>query len=74
MKITFEKLESGDYYNPEENVHYHKQKRLSRAIQTYLSEKKIPENQVYQVDVGAVFLDFSRRRARIRITEDIELA
>ncbi|MBI4114674.1 MAG: YraN family protein [Candidatus Niyogibacteria bacterium] len=74
MKLGFEKLESGDYYNPEENVHYYKQKRLARAIQIYLVQKKIPENQECQVDVAAVFLDFRRRRARIRITQDIDLA
>lgn len=74
LRIDFDRLEKGDFYNPEENVHYWKQKRLSRAIQTYLAQRKIPEEQEYQVDIAAVFLDFGRRRARIRITEDIELA
>lgn len=58
---------------PEENVHSWKQKRLGRAIRTYLAEKKISEEKEWQVDVMAVFLDFKTHRAKIRITEDILL-
>jgi len=60
-------------YQPEENVHSWKIKRLGRAIQTYLLEKKVSHETEWQLDVIAVFLDFSVRKARIRITENIIL-
>ncbi len=60
-------------HQPEENVHLWKQKRLARAIRTYLLEKKIPEETEWQLDVMAIFLDFKTRRAKVRITENIIL-
>lgn len=61
---------SGDYF-PEENVHFWKQRRMARAIQTYLLEKHVPEDQEWQIDIMAVFLDFSQRYATIRYTDDV---
>ncbi len=60
-------------HQPEENVHLWKQKRLARAIRTYLLEKKIPEETEWQLDVMAIFLDFKTRRAKVRITENVIL-
>ena len=58
---------------PEENVHPWKLKRLGRAIQTYLLEKKVSDETEWQLDVMAVFLDFKTRKARIRTTENVIL-
>jgi putative endonuclease len=60
-------------FAPEENVHPWKQKRLTRVIQTYLLDKKIPDNIEWQIDVMAVFLDFAKRTAKIRMTENVIL-
>lgn len=60
-------------HNPEENVHPWKQKRLARAIQTYLLEKKIPEETEWQIDILAIFLDFKTKKAKIRMTENVIL-
>lgn len=60
-------------YQPEENMHLWKRKRLARIINTYLADKKVPETIDWQVDVAAVFLDFKTRRAKIRIIENIIL-
>lgn len=70
-------------YQPEDNVHPWKLKRLSRVIQTYLLSKKVSdlpsevltkEGEIrWQVDIMAVFLDFNTRKAKIRVTEDIGL-
>jgi len=60
-------------YQPEENVHSWKQKRLKRAIQTYLLEKKVPEETEWQIDIMAIFLDFKTKRAKIRMTENVIL-
>jgi putative endonuclease len=56
-------------YQPEDNVHPWKLKRLHRAIQTYLLEKNL-ENE-WQLDVMAVFLDMKTRKAKVRITENV---
>lgn len=60
-------------YDPEENIHPRKRKRLSRAIQTYLLEKKVSDETEWQIDSLAVFLDFKTRRAKIRMIENIIL-
>ena len=60
-------------YQPEENMHFWKRKRLTKAIQIYLSEKKVSYETEWQVDVVAVFLDFKARRAKIRVTENVIL-
>lgn len=60
-------------YLPEENIHPWKRKRLGRAIQTYLLEKKISEDLEWQTDSLAVFLDFKTRKAKFRFLENIIL-
>ena len=62
-----------DNYEPEENVHPWKLKRLSRVIQTYLLSKKVPDETEWQLDILAVFLDFKTRKARFRLTENVIL-
>jgi putative endonuclease len=60
-------------YRPEENVHPAKLKRLHRAIQTYLLDHKVPEDTAWQLDVACVYLDFSTRKARVEILENVIL-
>jgi len=62
---------NNDEYEPEENVHYWKQKRLSRAIQTYLMERRVPENQEWQIDIITVKLDFFDKKAIIYHIENV---
>ena len=59
-----------DSFEPEENVHPKKLKRMSRIIQTYLIEKNIEEGK-WQFDVLAVFLDMKNRQARVRVTGNV---
>lgn len=61
-----------DDYQPEENVHPQKLKRLSRTVQTYLLEKGL-EDAPWQFDVLAVFLDERNKQAKVRVTEDVIL-
>lgn len=61
-----------DSYQPEENVHPAKLKRLGRTIQTYLLEKDLEDGE-WQFDVLAVFLDVKNKQARVRFTEDVVL-
>jgi len=50
-------LEAVDFYRPEDNLHYHKLKRLGRVIETYLLDKDVAEDIDYQIDSLAVYLD-----------------
>jgi len=59
-------------YNPEENVHIWKRKRLYRAIQSYILEKRY-DNLEWRCDVVAVFLNLKDKTAKIRYTENIVL-
>jgi len=56
---------------PEERIHEQKQKRLARAIQTYLSEKHVSRETYWQIDTIAVFLDLNNKDARIRFMDNI---
>jgi putative endonuclease len=60
-------------YRPEENMHPAKIKRLHRAIQTYLLERKVPESRPWQLDLACAFLDFSTHKARVELLENIVL-
>lgn len=60
-------------FMPEENVTYNKQKRLSRAIRTYLVERRLKDDQEYQIDIMAILLDLRDKKAMIRYTEDVVL-
>jgi|SRR3989344_664145 len=60
-------------YRPEENVSPTKLKRLHRAIRTYLLDRKVPDSREWRVDVACVYLDFSTRKAKVEILENIIL-
>lgn len=64
---------SNPNFHPEDAVRAWKKKRMSRAIRTYLLDRKIPDETEFQIDIAAVFLDFTRRRARIRMLENVIL-
>ena len=57
-------------YRPEENVHPQKLKRLARAIQTYILEKRL-DNMDWQLDIITVKIDKTNRKARVEMLENI---
>jgi putative endonuclease len=57
-------------YRPEDNVHPQKLKRLSRAIQTYILERRL-DNMDWQLDIAIVRIDQTNRKARVEILENI---
>jgi putative endonuclease len=59
-----------DWFRPEDNMHPWKLKRLSRAIQTYLLEKRLDDVD-WQLDVVTVKIDEKRRVARVEMIENI---
>jgi len=60
-------------YNPEDNMHPWKLKRLSRVIQTYLLSKNVDDDLEWQVDLLVVYLDLKNKRARVKVVSDIIL-
>lgn len=60
-----------DSYEPEDNIHPWKIKRLSRAINTYLLEKKIDDESDWQVDSISVYLNSRGELLKIDHLEDI---
>lgn len=66
-------LHETEDYNPEDNMHPWKLKRMSRTIQTYLLNKKIDEEKEWQIDLLVVFLDMKNKKARIKVVSDIVL-
>ncbi len=64
--------ETNDIYNPEDNMHPWKLKRLSRTIQTYLLHKNLDEKK-WQVDLLVVFLDLKNKKAGVKVVSDIIL-
>lgn len=63
-----------DTYDPLENVHMWKRRRFAKAIETYLAEKNVSRETNFQINAGAVFLDFKNKKAKIRVIEDIDLS
>ena len=68
---TFEapRLRSGQDYRPENNMHPWKLRRLSRAMQTYLLERKLDCD--WQLDLVTVKIDQESRKARVEIIENV---
>jgi putative endonuclease len=58
-----------DGYRPEEQVHPMKMKKIARTAELYMANRGGEED--YQIDVVAVFLDFSHRHARCRLMEAV---
>ncbi len=58
---------------PEENMHPAKLKRLHRAIQTYLLDRKVSGERPWRVDLACVYLDFSTRKATVEVIENVIL-
>ena len=69
---SFERREPSGF-RPEENMHKGKVHRLHRAIQTYLADHKVPDSVEWQLDLACVYMDFSTRKARVEILENIVL-
>lgn len=57
-------------HEAEENVHEWKRERMRKTIFSYLSEKGI-EDEKYQVDVIAVYIDPMNKKARVRYLPDV---
>ena len=70
--VTRDRVGDGvNFYEPEDNIHPWKIKHLSRAINTYLLEKKINDETDWQIDSIAVYLNNRGELLKIEHLEDI---
>jgi len=60
-------------YKPEDAVQPWKIKRLQRAIQSYLLQKRLYETVDWLFDIIAVEIEFQNRNAKVRFIEGIML-
>lgn len=63
--------ETGNSYNPAENMHPWKVKRFVRAVETYLMTSKGQKIKDWQIDLLVVYIDTEKRVARCEIFENI---
>ena len=71
VEVKSVSYETNNDYDPENNVDDWKIKRLNRAIQSYLGYIRTPDEQEWQINIMAIFIDLENKKAKIRITEDI---
>jgi len=66
-------FDSHETYRPEENMHPKKILRLRRALQTYLLDSKVSDEQTWQFHLACVYVDEDERKARVKLLENIVL-
>ena len=66
-----EKIVQEDDYEPEDNLHPWKLKRLARTIEIYLSDKNIDEETDWQLDCLSVYLNERGDLVLIEHLEDV---
>ena len=73
--VTRENLENisrvTDNYRPEDNIHPWKLKRLSRTVQSYLTENNIGEEGDWQFGAITVYLDQKNKKAKVDLPEPV---
>ena len=68
--VTRDTFLLGDY-EPEDNIHPWKVKRLSRAIETYVLAKGVADEAEWQIDAISVYFDREGSLLKIERLEDI---
>ena len=72
-RLSDDVIHETDYYEPEDNIHPWKLKRLYRAINSYLEENDINEDEIdWQLDAITVYLEQGSGKVfKIEHLEDI---
>ena len=72
MSVT-KMTSDGEGHRPEDNVHGLKRKKISRMIETYLSDHGLDMSAAFGFHVLCVFMDMNRRTARVKWIKDVIL-
>ncbi len=70
----FHVIHETNKHKPEENVSRWKITKLSRMVETYLMERRIPESVEWQFHIAIVYLDRVNKKAGIRFLRDIPMS
>ena len=54
------------HFLPEQSVTPHKQRKLRKLCEMYLTTHRLPEDQEWQIDVISIILDKTTKKARIK--------
>ncbi|MEK7081816.1 MAG: YraN family protein [Patescibacteria group bacterium] len=60
-----------NFYRPEENVSPRKLKRMARAIQIYMVQKRVSYETDWQTDIITVILDPTNKTAKVNVLKNI---
>jgi len=58
-------------FSPEDKVDFLKQRKIIKAAQSYLLEKKINPETRWQIDVIAIKIDFASKKAKIKHLKNV---
>ena len=56
---------------PEDNLTLAKWSKLKIAIESYLVNKSVPQETLYQVDLACVYIDTEKREGRVKLIQNI---
>ena len=59
-----------EHFLPEQAVNHSKQVKLKKICHTYLSDKKYPINQEWQIDIISIAIDKDKLKARVNHIEN----
>lgn len=74
--VSCENLDSvthGTYsgYRPEENLNFHKFLKISRTVNSYLLEKDVSDETLWQIDLATVYIDIKSKKGRVSFLKNI---
>lgn len=64
---------TSDVFSPEQRVDYKKRRTIIKIAESWLTEKKIPFNAKWQIDVIAIKISLKTKKAKLRHFENIIL-
>ena len=73
VKTVSRELGGGEGIDPSENLHEEKVKRVMRAVNSYLTDRRVPARTKWQLDAALLVLDVQKKAAKIEILENIGL-
>lgn len=56
---------------PEDNLTFSKWSKLLIAIEAYRSQKNVPHETRFQIDLACVYIDTERREGRVQLIENV---
>ena len=69
--FEFDVTHETDVFRPEENMHYGKIRKLHRTMETYLIEKHVPHETVWQLDLACVYLDHTQKKGKVKHIKNV---